>query len=120
MTYQEIKNFISGLDDPIAKLEFVMDLGRDLPQVPESAVCTEIVGCSSFVQICRDGDKFYGRADSVLVRGIVTIILSMVQGKSTQEIREMPMDTMFSDLNLNLGAARLNGVNSMIRFFKNL
>lgn len=120
MTFQEIKNFISGIEDPVARLEFVMDLGRDLLCAPETAVCTEIVGCSSLVEICRDGDKFYGRADSVLVRGLVAIILSMVDGKTPDEIRKMPMDSMFADLKLNLGASRLNGVNSIIRFFKNL
>lgn len=120
MTYSEIKNFICSIDDPVARLEFVMDLGRDLVEVPKTAVCTEISGCSSFVEICRDGNEFYGRADSVLVRGIVAIILSMTRGKTLEEIREMPIDSMFADLKLNLGAARLNGVNSMISFFKNL
>jgi sulfur transfer protein SufE len=44
----------------------------------------------------------------------------MVNGKSIAEIKNMDMEQEFKSLNLNLGAARLNGVNSMIRFFKKL
>ena len=120
MKYSEIKNMLDMVTDPVMKLEMVMDLGRNLALVPNGAVCTEITGCASHVEICRVGNNFYGVADSALVRGIVAIILSMVDGHSADEIKNMPLDAMFSDLNLNIGAGRLNGVNSMIRFLKNL
>lgn len=120
MNYAEIKKILDALDDPVQKLEFVMEVGRGLPVPPKGAECREIVGCTSFVQICRDGNKFYGVADSELVRGILTIILSVVDGKSPDEIRATDIGKMFSDLKINIGAARLNGVNSMIRFLKNL
>lgn len=120
MTYVEIKKILDALDDPVQKLEFVMEIGHGLPVPPQDAVCSEIVGCTSFVQICRDGNNFYGVADSELVRGILAIILSIVDGKSPDEIRQIDILQMFSDLKINIGAARLNGVNSMIRFLKNL
>ena len=120
MTFEQIKKLLDMICDPVEKLEAVMDIGKILPNVPDSAVCTDIIGCASFVQICRDGNKFYANADSAIVRGIVAILLSMVDGKSSDEIRKMPLDKMFSDLNINIGSARLNGVNSMIRFLKNL
>ena len=108
------------IDNPADKLEAVMDIGKTLPVPPDDAQCTEILGCASFVQICRRGNNFYGTADSMLVRGIVAIILSMVDGHSPDEIRSMPLDSWFGELKINIGAARLNGVNSMIRFLKNL
>lgn len=120
MNYSDIKNALALLDNPVEKLEFVMELGNGLLPVPNSALCTEIIGCASFVEICRDGDRFYGRADSALVRGIVAIIVAMVDGKSPDEIKKMDMTGEFMALNLNLGAGRLNGVNSMIRFLQNL
>lgn len=120
MTYAEIKKSLAMITDPVEKLELVMDLGRALPDVPASAVCNEIVGCASWVEICRDGDRFYGRADSAMVRGIVAIITAMVDGKTPQQIREMDLAGEFAGLNINLGAGRLNGVNSMIRFLQNL
>ena len=120
MTFEEIKKLLSMIDNPADRLEAVMDIGKTLAPVPTDAECTEISGCASFVQICRRGNNFFGTADSVLVRGIVAIILSMVDGHTTDEIRDMPLDAWFGQLKINVGAARLNGVNSMIRFFKNL
>ena len=120
MTYDEMKRALAMVDSPIEKLEMVMDFGAHLESVPDTAVCSEIVGCSSFVQICRDGVRFYANADSALVRGIVAIIVAMVDGRSASEIKNMDIAGEFATLGLNLGAGRLNGVNSMIRFLQNL
>lgn len=120
MNYLEIKRTLSLIEDPIDKLDMVMELGKNLVSVPDSAVCTEIVGCASFVQICRKDNRFYGVADSAMVRGIVAIMLAMVDGKSIEEIKNMDMAGEFSSLNLNFGSGRLNGIQSMINFFKNL
>ena len=120
MTYAEMKQALAMVDGAVEKLEMVMDFGARLEPVPVNAVCSEIVGCSSFVQICRDGVRFYANADSALVRGIAAIIVAMVDGHSADEIKEMDIAGEFSALGLNLGAGRLNGVNSMIRFLQNL
>ena len=120
MTYSDMKNMLAMTPDPVDRLDMVMDFGRQMPDVPESAQCTEIVGCASFAEICRDGDHFYGRADSALVRGIVAIITAMVDGKSADEIKKMDLWGEFSALGLNLGTGRMGGVNSMIRFLQNL
>ena len=120
VNYNEIKNALSLIENPVDKLEFVMDLGKNLDDVPENAICKEILGCASFVQICQKNGRFYGRADSLMVRGIVAVILSLVDGKSVDEIKKMDLETEINSLKLNFGAARLNGIQSMISFFKNL
>ncbi len=120
MTFEQIKHLLDMTDNPAMRLEMVMDIGRDLEPAPAGADCTEITGCASFVQICRDGDKFYGTADSAIVRGIVAIFISIVDGKTPDEIKKINLEKMFADLKINVGAARLNGINSMIRFFNNL
>ena len=120
LNFAQIENLLSIINDPVARLEVVMDIGKNLLPPPENAICSDISGCASFVQICHVGNHFYGRADSGIIRGILAILISMVDGKTVDEIRNMPLDKMFADLNINIGAARLNGVNSMIRFFKNL
>ncbi len=120
MQYAEMKHILSALDNPVEKLEAVMDFGAQMPSVPDSAVCSEIVGCASRAEICRDGKNFYGRADSALVRGIVAIITAMVDGKSADEIKKMDLLGEFMSLNINLGTGRLGGVNSMISFLQNL
>ena len=120
MNYAEIKNALSLIEDPVERLEFVMDLGKKLSKIPDKAKCNEIFGCASFVQICEKDGVFYGGADSAMVRGIVAIILSMVNGKSIAEIKKMDLLKQFNALNLNFGAGRLNGIQSMISFFENL
>ena len=120
MQYGDIKNALALIADPVEKLEFVMDLGKSLKQVPDGAKCNEIFGCTSFVQICEKEGRFYGHADSMMVSGIVAIILSMIAGKTVEQIKQMDLAGEFSSLNLNFGAGRLNGIQSMISFFKNL
>ena len=120
MNYTQMKNALSLTDNPMEKLEMVMDFGKNMPSVPEAAECHEIYGCASFVEICQFNSRFYARADSLLVRGIVAILLAMVDGKSADEIKQMDLGKEFASLNLNLGAGRMNGLNSMISFLKNL
>ena len=91
MDYGDIKKLLLGADGDAQRLEIVMDLGKDLAPVPGDAQCTEIVGCASFVQICRRGNNFYGRADSALVRGIVAILLAMVDGRDATQIKNMDL-----------------------------
>jgi sulfur transfer protein SufE len=114
MNYTEIKSLLMSMDDPVDRLEMIMDLGRELSPIPDSALCAEISGCASRVQICRDSGVFYGDADSALVRGIIAIILAM-QNDNVQDLRGG-----FDLLNLQLGAGRLNGVNSIISFLQSL
>ena len=120
MNYDEIKNALSLAGDDVEKLEMVMDFGKNLAPVPENSKCSEILGCASFVEICEKDGRFYGVADSAMVRGIVAIILSMIDGKTTDEIKKMDLLSEFNSLNLHFGASRLNGVQSMISFFHNL
>ena len=120
MNYEQIKKMLSLVQNPTEKLEMVMDIGKSLEPVPDDAKCSEILGCASFVQICEKNGRFYGVADSMMVRGIVAIILSMVNGKTKQEIKEIDIDKEFKSLNLQFGAGRLNGIKSMISFFHNL
>ena len=120
MTFEEIKNTLNLAADPAQRLELLMDLGRTLVTPPADAVCTTIAGCASRVEICRKDNRFYGTADSALVAGIVAVIVSIVDGRTPEEIRQIDIRGLFSGLNLSLGAGRMNGVDSMIRFLENL
>lgn len=120
MNYAQMKKLLLSIDNPVERLELMMDFGRGLSLVPDGAICAEITGCASFVQICQKNGKFYGQADSDVVRGIVAIVLAMVDDKTTEEIKAMDIIGEFQTLNLNLGVGRLNGLNSIADFLKNL
>ena len=117
MNYSEIKTILLQIHDPAERLEFVMDLGRQIPPIPANHPGTEIRGCASRVEIYRDeNNNYYGGADSAIVRGVLSLILSMVQGKSPAQIREMDVGREFAALHLQLGAGRMNGVEGIIDF----
>ena len=120
MQYEEMKKILNSLDNPVDKLEMLMDFGVRLESVPDGAECHEITGCASFVEICRVHNHFFARADSGIVRGVVALLTAMVDGKTPEQIKKMDLMNEFASLNLNLGAARLSGLNSMIRFLQNL
>lgn len=103
------------------RLEAVMDFGAHMPSPPVGAMCTEIRGCASFAEICYTADwRFFARADAAIVRGIAAILTAMVDGHTPDEIKKMDIWGEFRSLELNLGAGRVNGVNSMISFLQNL
>ena len=120
MSYEQMKKILESLENPVDKLEMVMAFGAHLETVPNNAECTEITGCASHVEICRLGNHFWAHADSGIVRGIVAILLAMVQDKTPDEIKKMDLAQEFASLNLSLGAGRLSGLNSMISFLQNL
>ncbi len=121
MTYDEIKKSLAMVENPADRLEMLMDIGAHMGEIPSDAVCHDIAGCASWAQICiAPGNRFFGRADAAIVRGIVAVLTAMVDGKTSSQIREMDIAGEFNSLQLNLGAGRLNGLQSMIRFLKNL
>ncbi len=112
MNYAQIKSLLTTIDDPVIRLETVMDIGHQNPEMPVSCAHTKISGCASNVQICKHNGRFYGVSDSALVHGIVAIILAM----ANDGIADLRGE--FSSLNLNLGTARLSGVDSIIKYIK--
>lgn len=120
MQYEQMKKLLDSLENPVDKLEMLMDFGMHLESVPSDAECHEITGCASRVEICRLGNHFWAHADSGIVRGVVAVLLAMVDGKTPEQIKKMDLEKEFLSLNLNLGAGRLSGLNSMIRFLQNL
>lgn len=120
MRYDEMKRALDMMPGPVEKLEMLMDFGAHMAPVPPSATCHEIAGCASRAEICRDGNRFYGRADSAMVRGIVALVTARVDGLTPEEIKQIDLRGEFAGLGLNLGAGRVNGLESMIRFLQNL
>ena len=118
MQYDEIKSLLLSIDDPVLKLETLMDIGKTLAPIPEGKTGTEVKGCASRVEIYKGEDgQLYGTADSALVRGIIAILLAM-KAANAGGVRD-PFSE-FPTLGLNLGAARLTGAAAVIEYLKNL
>ena len=95
------------------RLEFLMDVGKNLPAIPPGMHGEIIKGCASLVEIYRAPDgTLYGSANSALVRGIVTTLIAIAEAK--EDFSE------FDKLKLNLGSSRMSGKAAMIEYLENL
>ncbi|MAM33905.1 MAG: cysteine desulfuration protein SufE [Micavibrio sp.] len=122
----EIEENFSFFSDWEERFQYLIDLGKSLPSLPDSYKTEEfkVKGCTSQVWLVpeKEGDKFYFRADSdaFIVRGLIYIILAAYNGKRSDEILSVDINQVFSELGLeqNLSPNRRNGFFSMVEKIK--
>ena len=129
MSIEEIQNEIieefSTFDEWMDKYEYLIELGRDLPQIDPKYKTNEylINGCQSKVWLnaeLKDG-KIYFTADSdaIITKGIVALLIRVLNERTPQEV--MNADLFFIDkigLSENLSPTRSNGLLAMIKQMK--
>ena len=109
-------------DDWMARYEYVIDLGKQLPEFPEEMKtdANKIHGCQSQVWLnmeMRD-DKLHidGASDASIVSGLVAIVLRVYSGQKPQDILNAKPDFIadigFTD---HLSPTRSNGLHAMLR-----
>jgi len=121
-----IENF-ALLDQWDDRYRYVIELGRTLPPMPESAHndANKVQGCASQVwlhtHVKPDGTagptlSFEGDSDAHIVRGLIAILLALYSGKGAREILETDALALFDRISLreNLTPQRSNGLRSMI------
>lgn len=124
-TFDAIRDDFSFLDNWEDRYRYVIELGRALPPMPDDLriEANKVRGCASQVwlasRIERSGDKsrlhFDGDSDAHLVRGLVAILLVLVQDKTPAEILAVDPRAAFVELGLgeHLTPQRSNGFASM-------
>jgi cysteine desulfuration protein SufE len=108
-------------DDLMDRYQYLIDLGRRLPEFPEELRTDEnrIRGCQSqvwFVAEQRDG-RLYFRAisDAAIVSGLIALLLRLYSGRRPQEIMDTPPDFVEAlQLQSHLSPTRSNGLSSML------
>src|ERR1700704_6539448 len=97
MTIDDIIENFSLLDDWDDRYRYVIELGRALEPLPETARidANKVQGCASQVwlatQIKPNGKagpvlKFIGDSDAHIVRGLIAILLALYSGRPAREI----------------------------------
>ena len=122
MTTEELLENFSYLTDWEDKYRYLIELGEQMPDFPESekTEANKVTGCQSQVWIIYSisGGKYEFKAtsDAVIVRGLEAILLTFVNGKTAKEIQELDLEKLFQQLGLeeNLSPTRRNGFISMI------
>jgi cysteine desulfuration protein SufE len=123
----EILETFDFLDDWEDRYKYLIDLGKELPDLSESEKTdtNKVRGCVSQVwlitSVDRDADgapvlTFKGDSDALIVQGLVAIVTALFSGKPAREILETDVEAVFSQLGLqdHLTPQRSNGLRSMV------
>ncbi len=124
--FEEIVESFELFDDWEDRYRYVIDLGRELPDLDDArrSDATKVEGCASQVWLVpdlrqEDGAKklyFEGDSDAMIVRGLIAVLIAMVSGQSIAEIRDINIREQLARLQLDqaLSAERSNGLRAMV------
>jgi cysteine desulfuration protein SufE len=125
-----IENF-AVLDDWDDRYRYVIELGRTLAPLPETAriETNKVQGCASQVwlttRVAPDGAagptlSFVGDSDAHIVRGLIAILFALYSDKPAREILNTDAVALFEKLALreHLTPQRSNGFRSMVERIK--
>lgn len=127
---ETIREDFAFLDEWEERYRYIIELGEDLPDYPESARddAHKVRGCVSQVWLLTETDEgsdpvitFRGDSDAHIVRGLVAIMLAFFSGKRASEIVSADAEGMMRELGLDehLTPQRANGLRAMVQRMKN-
>jgi cysteine desulfuration protein SufE len=127
ITSDDIVETLSFFDSWEDRYRYIIDLGKDLPEMDDSLKTEERIvrGCQSQVWLEEsiDGDviRFQADSDAHIVRGLLAIVLAAYNGKTPQQILDFDTEAYFSQLDLvkHLSPTRGNGLRAMVGRIKN-
>ena len=123
-TAQRYIEDIRECDDPADRFELIMELGEVLEPLPEQAKveANRVLGCTANVWLVAEplpGDplrvRFHADSDSVLVRGLATLLIAHVTDRPAEEIAKFDFKRMADEFSLHqyLTPSRSNGLFAM-------
>lgn len=109
-------------DNWMDRYQYIIDLGRRLPQFPEDAKTEEnkIKGCQSQVwflaQASENRLQFRAISDAAIVSGLIAILLRIYNDRKPQDIIDTPVDFVTAlNLEQHLSPTRSNGLAAMLK-----
>ncbi|KGO98081.1 SufE family protein [Novilysobacter defluvii] len=108
------------------RYQYLIDLGRKLPEFPEAWKTEEhrLHGCQSMVWIVPEADRerlrFHAVSDSTIVSGLIYLALRVYSGRTPAEILATDPDYV-GDIGLSrqLSPTRSNGLAALLAFIRN-
>ncbi len=129
-TLADVIETFALLDEWEERYRYLIDLGRKLPPLPESAYRDEnkVRGCTSQVWLVAapegaDGRLvFRGDSDAHIVKGLVALMLLIFSGRTPQDILATDAHAILDrlDLRQHLSPMRANGLFSMLERIKEM
>lgn len=121
---REIEEEFALFDEWRDKIDYIMDMGRNLPPLPAELHSEEnrVHGCQSQVWMDARVDPETGRlriaadSDAILVKGLIGLLLRLYDDCPPGEIVENPPEVLDRiGLKRHLTPGRANGLHEMIR-----
>jgi cysteine desulfuration protein SufE len=116
-------------DEPREKYEYIIDLGKRLPPLPDAqkTAANKVSGCQSQVWMVGELDPASGRlrlladSDAVIVKGLIALLLRLYSDRPPAEILATP-PSVFEKVGLGklLTPGRSNGLYSMVKRIREL
>jgi len=103
------------------KYNYIMDMGSELPLIPEENknAQTKVEGCqsASWLEVEKKDGKLYfkGDSESILGKGVISMLLNLLNGHTPQEIAEYDYNIIHAiDLPNHLSPTRKIGLESVM------
>src|SRR3954470_14238799 len=132
MKIDEIRENFALLDDWDDRYRYVIELGRTLAPMPEAehSAANKVQGCASQVWLSRQLDRnghgepglsYLGDSDAHIVRGLIAILLTLMNGRTPQQILATDAPAVFDEFGFreHLTPQRSNGLRSMVERIRN-
>ncbi len=122
---QAISEEFAFFPDWTERYQYLIDLGRKLPEFPEALKTEEhrLLGCQSKVWIVAQGDatqlRFQAISDSAIVSGLIFLALRVYSHRSAEEILATEPDYITAiGLSKHLSPTRNNGLAALLGFIR--
>ncbi len=117
---EELLDDMSVFEDWTEKYEYIIDLGRKLPPMPEKfrKNANLIKGCQSRVWVGTelvDGKLvLHADSDSLITKGLIALFIRLLSGLTPQEVTEADLQRLNScGLKEHLASTRANALTTM-------
>ncbi len=119
---EEIVDDLAFFDDWEQRYQYIIDLGKHLPGLPEEARTPDrlVKGCQSNVWLVanqQDGRfQFDVDSDAVIVQGLLALVLAAYNDKTADAILAFDIDGYFAELDLenHITPTRGNGLRAIV------
>lgn len=118
---REIIEEFAIFDDWMGRYEYLIDLGKELPEFPEDwrTDDNKVRGCQSQVwfhtELQDDHMQFQGISDAAIVSGLIAVLMRVYGGKNPRDILNASTDFIGEiGFDEHLSPTRSNGLHAML------